>query len=713
MSNFNHQNIDERIKQAFTNDFKELDLSNLSLKQIPKSILKLTRIEKVKLNGNKLKKYPKELHNLKNLKEIDLSFNSLLELPNQILNPKLEYLLIHNNSIKSIPDRLNLSESIKILDLSSNVIEKLPNKTSSFINLEELYLKNNRINKITANYGFLKNLKALDISNNLLKSLPSSLINLKELIDNGGLFIEGNQLNIPPEIISQGLVETIYYVLNEDKILFNEAKMLILGEGNVGKSALVNRLKNDIFIDDTSMTRGINIEKWKIVTNDNTDIKINIWDFGGQEIMHAMHQFFMTKRSLYLLVCNARENNNEKIEHWLKLIKSFGGRSPVIICVNKIDDGTFEPDIRRLKEKYDNIVSYVRTSCLKREGIDELTLEIKKHIVKLPHLNDYIPAKWKNIKNEIEKIQKNYISLDDYILICNENNVKKFNDQLSLLRLLHDLGVAFNFGDKDTPKETNILKPEWVTKGIYDILNSNLLFKRKGKLFRKELGNILSDKVNYPVFKHGVILEIMQKFELCFSIPNEEAFLIPDLLQTDQPPLDNEFNKGIIFQYHYDFLPDSIMPRFIVKSNNLTKEGWYWRNGIILNFDKNKALVRVDKTEKKIYVSISGLKSNAKSLLHIILNYFEEIHASITNLTYSIKIAIPDNPSIYVDFKHLLTLESMGKYEFIPEGMSKSVSIINTLYGFKEKNSMKDILLSLDKSTMYILLEEKEKRLNS
>ena len=53
---------------------------------------------------------------------------------------------------------------------------------------------------------------------------------------------------------------------------------------------------------------------------------LNIWDFGGQEIMHATHQFFLTQRSLYLLVINGREGGEDAdAEYWLKLIESFGG----------------------------------------------------------------------------------------------------------------------------------------------------------------------------------------------------------------------------------------------------------------------------------------------------------------------------------------------------------------------------------------------------
>jgi hypothetical protein len=45
--------------------------------------------------------------------------------------------------------------------------------------------------------------------------------------------------------------------------------------------------------------------------------------------MHATHQFFLSKRSLYILVLDGRKE--EDAEYWLKHIESFGGDSPVLM----------------------------------------------------------------------------------------------------------------------------------------------------------------------------------------------------------------------------------------------------------------------------------------------------------------------------------------------------------------------------------------------
>ncbi|MFM6863170.1 MAG: Ras family protein, partial [Dolichospermum sp.] len=127
-------------------------------------------------------------------------------------------------------------------------------------------------------------------------------------------------------------------------------------------------------------TNGINIENWRLEVNQQT-IRLNIWDFGGQEIMHATHQFFLTKRSLYLLVINAREDEQQnRLEYWLKIIQSFGGDSPIILVGNKIDEHPLDIDQSGLGNKYKNIKAIVSISCQTGEGRETLLKIIKQEL---------------------------------------------------------------------------------------------------------------------------------------------------------------------------------------------------------------------------------------------------------------------------------------------------------------------------------------------
>ena len=92
--------------------------------------------------------------------------------------------------------------------------------------------------------------------------------------------------------------------------------------------------------------------------------------------------------------------------------------------------------------------------------------------------------------------EKNYIPIEDYREICERQAVEKPESQDRLIRFLHDLGVVLNFQDPDDPYGQNdpfVLNPEWVTDGVYAIVNDKeLKEKRDGLLTRKSWAAVLN-----------------------------------------------------------------------------------------------------------------------------------------------------------------------------------------------------------------------------
>lgn len=147
----------------------------------------------------------------------------------------------------------------------------------------------------------------------------------------------------------------------------NELKVLIVGDGGSGKTSLRNILLQRPFNDAEKQTQGIDIDK-KIIQEEGMTVRLNLWDFGGQVILHSAHQFFLSERSFYILVLDGRKE--EDTEYWLKLIEAFGGSSPVLVVLNKIDEHpAFDVNRRFLIEKYPAIRGFFRISCRTSEGI--------------------------------------------------------------------------------------------------------------------------------------------------------------------------------------------------------------------------------------------------------------------------------------------------------------------------------------------------------
>lgn len=228
-----------------------------------------------------------------------------------------------------------VAEGWQELDLLGQELTELPVEIGKLTNLTQLHLNHNKITEIPEAIAQLTNLTLLILTLNQITEIPEAIESLQKLEK---LDLRRNPLPISPEILGSsnriGSVEDIFNYLrllrSGDVSSLNEAKLLLIGQGSVGKTSLIQRLIRDKYDKNQPQTDGLNVETWNVQVN-SKDIRLNVWDFGGQEIYHATHQFFLTKRSLYLLVCNCRTSEEEnRIEYWLKLIESFGGKSPVI-----------------------------------------------------------------------------------------------------------------------------------------------------------------------------------------------------------------------------------------------------------------------------------------------------------------------------------------------------------------------------------------------
>jgi internalin A len=662
----------KRIREALRTDAVELNLSGLELTEIPELIAQLTNLKTLFLFNNQLTSLPNSIAQLKNLKTLFLHINKLTSLPDVITQLKnLQELYIHENKLTSLPDEIAQLKNLKTLDLENNKLTSIPDAITQLTNLQSLCLSGNELSSLPSMIAQLTNLQRLDLENNQLESLPEGIKQLSQLEQ---LYLHFNaRLNLPPEILGRTLGEVNlneatpakpldildYYfrIRHGEKRPLNEAKLIFVGYGAVGKTSLVNRLVHKNFDKDSTQTQGIKITPWKIQLNGSEDVRLNIWDFGGQEIMHATHQFFLTQRSLYILVLNGRQGHEDAdAEYWLNLIESFGDGSPVLIVLNKIKAYSFDLNRRALQQKFPNIKDFLETDCETSYGIGILRQTIERETDLLQYLRVAFPASWFGIKTRIASMPENFISFERYRDLCTYEGETNNKAQEQLSTYLHDLGIILNYKDDPRLRDTHVLNPKWVTKGIYTILNAEALAKNKGELNVCDFADIL-DPTAYPPDRHPFLFELMRKFELCVRFEDEGRYLIPQLLDKQQPPEADDFPAECLnFQYHYPTLPEGLLPRFIVRTHILSTHRPRWRTGVILGFDGATALVKADIQDKKVYISVNGSGDHRRRLLAIIRSDFEHIHSSFSFKPQEM-VPVPGYPDTLIPYQKLQVLE--------------------------------------------------------
>jgi internalin A len=691
------------ISDAIANltNLTQLILNNNQITQIPEAIANLTNLTQLILNNNQITQIPEAIAKLTNLTQLYLYNNQITEIPEAIAKlTNLTQLILYNNQITQIPEAIAKLSNLTWLDLSRNEISEIPEAIAKLTNLRELNLSYNQITEIPEAIAKLTNLRELNLSYNQITEIPEAIANLTNLRE---LHLDDNKITeIPLEILNSRDAQKIFHYLRQIRISgtrpLHEAKLLLVGQGSVGKTSLIQRLIHNKYDQNQPQTDGLNVETWNVQVN-SKDIRLNVWDFGGQEIYHATHQFFLTKRSLYLLVCNCRTSEEEnRIEYWLKLIESFGEQSPVIIIGNKKDEQPLDINRKALREKYPNIQAIIETSCQDNIGIDELREAILEQIANLKEVYDLLPLSWFEVKQKLESMTEDFITYNRYIGICHQKEIPEEQNQEQLIDLLHRLGLVLNFRDHPILKDTNVLKPNWVTEGIYALLSDETLkTKTKGIFTSDDLTRILNPE-RYPTKRHGYLIGLMKEFELCFEQECQPPqFLIAGLLPKDQPDKTELQGETLEFQYHYKVLPESIISRFIVNTHEKIHNQIYWRSGVMLQYQENNeiyniARIKADPEDKKIFITISERKETRRLFLGILRDVFQKIHKSLPNLEITEWVPVPNHPKHPpLDYQELLGLEAMGVLEYPIGKLKININIRQLLDGYESRESRQKI----------------------
>ena len=455
--------------------------------------------------------------------------------------------------------------------------------------LAELYLSGNQLTSIPAELGNLKNLTKLYLDNNQLKSIPGELGNLINLED---LRLDENKnlTSPPPEIVKQGTKAILAYLREQLKERQRQwvSKLLVVGEGGVGKTSLLKALREEEFVEGLETTHGIGIDKLELRHPNQTDVmmELNTWDFGGQQIYHATHQFFLTNRSLFVLVWDARHGwEAGKLYNWLDRIQAKAPDSPVMIVAAHIDERDADLPLDDLIRKYPQIEGHYKLSNKTGGGIEKFKERLAELAADLPLMGEEWPASWLDAANEIREKKEDHITPKEMFDIMLKNKVEGESATV-LAGWLHELGDILYFNEDDELNDIVILNPVWVTEAISHVLESNDVVEHDGILTRAHRDQLWAN-VNESIREH--FLRLMEKFDLSYrTLENREISLVVECLPLDPPDYQKKWEaikvtpgcKEISMKFSLNTLPAGIPTWFIARSHRFTTHT-HWRMGAL------------------------------------------------------------------------------------------------------------------------------------
>ena len=164
------------------------------------------------------------------------------------------------------------------------------------------------------------------------------------------------------------------------------AKVVLAGDGGVGKTTLIHRYITNSFIDSTKLTIGAAFHTHEIQTEEHT-VLVQIWDLGGQEQFKQMGifgKYFKGASVTVVMFDLTRLNTLDSIPEWADLAAE-SSQSKLILVGGKKDlahhNLSFDKDsFEELFSKYD-FVSYFETSSATGEGVDDVFQEIARIII--------------------------------------------------------------------------------------------------------------------------------------------------------------------------------------------------------------------------------------------------------------------------------------------------------------------------------------------
>jgi hypothetical protein len=671
--------------------------------------------------------------------KLTLSGLGLTYLPPEIAKlTTLQVLNLSSNQIGEIPQEIFQLTTLSILRLNNNKIEEIPPKIINLTNLNILCIDNNHIKEIPSEIFRLFKLRTLTLENNKIREIPQEIIQLSTL---QVLNLDNNPLRDELKVVNRRGLGALFNYFKEVQSNLYEAKLILIGEGAVGKSSLLSKLRGEKWVENRDTTHGIEIKR-VLLPQEPIIMTLNAWDFGGQTVYRPTHQLYFTAPAIYLVVWKPRDGAEQGfVEYWIDLIqrRAYNPERPheqPRILVVATHGGPKQRqayiDETALREKFgDAIVGFYHVDSETGHDIDKLIAGMTETAKDLPGMGRSYPVRWQQVRASLVALDVPYLSYSEFQQICRDHTLD--DEAITLfIAIEHQLGRLIHYANDDSLKDIVILKADWLSKAISFVLDDKEVKDQNGLIRHSRLRELWNDPARpeaerYPADLYPIFLRLMEQFDLSYrvEIPGRavDTSLIAQLVPGARP---DEFERdwgqqpqaGDLEQIQICRIVDTatgdpakaegLFYQLIVRLHRYSlghqdyQLSRHWQQGLLLD-DKYNGRALIERQNDNIRIIVRA--ALPERFLHLLC---EEVKELVENFWKGIncQITVPCHPPCrgLFEIEALITARQKNRPEFPCRVCNEWVSIDSLINKPKADDSIIELKQKLDAMSAQIQL---------
>ncbi|MEI7461727.1 MAG: leucine-rich repeat domain-containing protein, partial [Pirellula sp.] len=567
------------------------------------------------------------LAQLANLRSLNCSYTQVTELTPlaQIANlQSLDCTFTQVNDLTPLAELANLQS----LECSGTQVNDLM-PLAQLANLQSLNCIGTRVTDLTPLIG-LRSLTTLQASSCQLLSFPVALLRADTPIE---LHLYRTIIpGIPTEVLSQNYTddcrESLLAHVNDlaagaEHVV--DVKVIVIGNGRIGKTQICNRLRGEPFEVQADSTHGITVRQTELPMCAGSDPAVlNLWDFGGQDLYHGTHSLFLKSRAVFVVVWTPKAETkveyeyggmrfrNQPLPYWLDYVRNAAGSvCPVVLVQNQCDAPQDEvrqpPADSELLDAFPYLqqVHYSAREDRKRDSLNEALREAIKHLRGQEGIATIGQGRMKvrrqlqkwlaeDAHRERDRRQHRTLTQEQFRGLCTTAGDVSSPD--SLLEYLHNAGIVFYrkglFGD------SIVLDQTWALDAIYTVFNSQLCYRQLsllgGRFTRSLMEALAWPAETYSREEQELFLSMMESCGICFKHRGaddqgrfEAEYVAPDLLPDRASVADqlagrwDEDGPKIERAWSFEFLHPGLARSIISRVGSQAGEtAVYWKYGV-------------------------------------------------------------------------------------------------------------------------------------